>query len=215
MSDVLSTRDKTVFFQKYYIFHLFKNFFIQHDNKIRWWRGYVSLVSSYLFVLSHDKHSFGIILKCRHTSFSRFFNILTWWSELCEKKKTYRLFPTWLVTKANTHPIEGNCRYKRYSWHERVRQLAVIGQEFLSLFVVRALLDGVQVHGYALGALVHYPYRVYVIFDHATDKLQSYRWILDNVDGTCVYDICLTLDRSVLTRELISVVCLRRLYKIK
>lgn len=120
------------------------------------------------------------------------------------------LFPTRRY-EANTHSIEGNCRYKRYSWHERVRHLPVIGQEFLSLFVVRTLFDGLQVHGYALGALIHYPYRVYVIFDHASDKLQLYRRVFDNVDGTCVYDVRLTLDRSVLARELISIVCLHRL----
>lgn len=112
----------------------------------------------------------------------------------------------------NIHPIEGNCRYKRYSWHQWVRHLPVVGQEFLPLFIIRTLFNGLQIHGYVFGAFIHYSYWVYVIFNHASDKLQSNRRVFDNVDGTCVYNIRLTLDRSVLACELISVVCFHRLH---
>lgn len=121
-------------------------------------------------------------------------------------------FFTLSVSEANTHPVENNRRYKRHPRHEGIRHLSVLGQEFLPPAGVGARLYRLQVHGYTLGACIHYFYRIDVILDHAGHELQLHRWVLNDVDGASVYDVRLTLDRSVLAHELVPVVRPHRLY---
>lgn len=166
---------------------------------------------------SHDLHSFGVTLKCRHTSFSKFFNIFTWFSELWKKSisrvqyDVYRCIMFYLASRSDTHPVESNRRYERHPRRERICHFAVLCQKAPPLFRVRTFLYRFQVDGYSFGAHIHYPYRVNVILDHARHKLQLYRWVLNDVDGASVYDVRLTLDRSVLACELVLIVPLCRL----
>lgn len=116
-------------------------------------------------------------------------------------------------SEAGTHPVESDRRYKGRPRHEGIRHLSILRQEFLPSVGVGALLYRVQVHGYALGACIQYFCRVDVVLDHAGDELQSHRWVLNDVDGAGVYHVRVTLDRPVLTYELVPVVRPHRLYR--
>lgn len=187
---------------------------VKHNNKIRWVCRYVLLAANN--ACSHDRHSFGATLKSRHTSFDKFLSILTCcselWKQIASVSSAYSVLRL-AFSEASTHPVESDRRYKRHPRHEGIRHLSVLRQKFLPPAGVRALLYRLQVHGYTLGACIHYFYRVDVILDHASHKLQSHRWVLNDVDGASVYDVRLTLDRSVLAHELVPVVCPHRLYR--